>query len=162
MQTLAIAAFAAVALIVSAVADRKKTVAALHVAWRRFLSLVPSFLAMLTIVSLVFAVISRETIVRYLGQDSLVAASAIAAGLGSISLMPGFIAFPLAGILVDNGVARMVIAAFTTTLMMVGVVTYPIEKQYFGARVAILRNVLSLVVAAAVSIVVGIFFGEIR
>ncbi len=37
----------------------------------------------------------------------------------------------------------MVLAAFTTTLMMVGVMTYPVEKEYFGAKVTIIRNLIS-------------------
>jgi hypothetical protein len=45
--------------------------------------------------------------------------------------------------------------------MMVGVLTYPIEKQYFGARVTIMRNTVSLLIALIIAIVTGIFFGEI-
>ena len=55
----------------------------------------------------------------------------------------------------------MVLAAFSTTLMMVGVLTYPIESRYFGAKVTILRNLVSLFIAAAVAIATGIFLGEI-
>ena len=55
----------------------------------------------------------------------------------------------------------MVLAAFVTTLMMVGVLTYPIEKEYFGVRVTIIRNVLSLFIALVIAVMIGIFFGEI-
>jgi len=55
----------------------------------------------------------------------------------------------------------MVLAAFTTTLMMVGVLTAPIEKAYFGMRVTILRNVISFFIALIVAVVIGLFFGEI-
>jgi len=53
------------------------------------------------------------------------------------------------------------LAAFATTLMMVGVLTAPIEKAYFGMKVTIIRNVISLVIALIVSVMIGIFFGEI-
>ncbi len=56
--------------------------------------------------------------------------------------MPGFIAFPLSGILLSKGVPYMVISAFTTTLMIVGVLSYPVEKAYFGTKVTIMRNVV--------------------
>ena len=55
----------------------------------------------------------------------------------------------------------MVLSAFTTTMMMVGVLTYPIEKAYFGARVTIIRNAVSFLIALAIAMVTGIFFGEI-
>jgi uncharacterized membrane protein YraQ (UPF0718 family) len=147
-------------LIVSTIADRRKTWRALQIAARRLLSLLPSFLTMLAAVSIVLTLIPEEAIVRYLGGDNTSWAAMLAAALGSISLMPGFIAFPLAGILVNRGVAYMVLSAFTTTLMMVGVLTYPIETQYFGVRVAIVRNVLSLATACIVAILTGLYFGE--
>ena len=75
--------------------------------------------------------------------------------------MPGFIAFPLSGILLNKGVSYMVLSAFTTTLMMVGILTYPIEKEYFGVKVTIIRNIISFFIALAVAIMTGIFFGEI-
>lgn len=55
----------------------------------------------------------------------------------------------------------MVLSAFSTTLMMVGVLTYPIEKAYFGTKVTLMRNLLSLFIAVVVALMTGIFFGEI-
>jgi len=55
----------------------------------------------------------------------------------------------------------MVLSAFTTTMMMVGVLTYPIEKEYFGTRVTIIRNAVSFLIAIAVAMMTGIIFGEI-
>jgi len=54
----------------------------------------------------------------------------------------------------------MAIAAFTTTLMMVGVLTYPIERRVLGHRVTLLRNALSFVVALIVALAMGVYFGE--
>jgi uncharacterized membrane protein YraQ (UPF0718 family) len=45
--------------------------------------------------------------------------------------------------------------------MMVGVLTAPIEKAYFGLKVTIIRNVISFFIAIAVAIMIGLFFGEI-
>jgi hypothetical protein len=55
----------------------------------------------------------------------------------------------------------MVLSAFTTTLMMVGVLTYPVEKAYLGPKVTILRNVISFLIAFVVALLTGIFFGEV-
>lgn len=84
----------------------------------------------------------------------------IAALIGSIAAVPGFIAFPLAGILRDNGISYTVIAAFTTTLMMVGITTFPVEAAYLGNRVALIRNIIGFIIAILVALFIGLFFGE--
>jgi uncharacterized membrane protein YraQ (UPF0718 family) len=45
--------------------------------------------------------------------------------------------------------------------MLVGILTYPIEKAYFGIKVTIIRNMLSFFIAIVVALMTGIFFGEI-
>ena len=152
---------AAVLLLASVIADRKKTLRALQIAIRRFITILPSFLCMLAAVSIVLTVIPVRDIVRYLSAGNTIGATFVASGLGSITLMPGFIAFPLSGILLSKGVAYMVLSAFTTTLMMVGVLTYPVEKQYFGTRVTVIRNALSFIIAIVVALVTGLYFREI-
>jgi uncharacterized membrane protein YraQ (UPF0718 family) len=154
-------AITGLALIISLVVSRDKTLKALIISYRRFISILPAFLIMLVLASTVLFLIPDEVISSYLGVESNVAGILLASFLGSITLIPGFIAYPLAAILLTKGVAYMVLSAFTTTLMMVGILTYPIEKQYFGSRVTIMRNTISLLIALIIAIVTGIFFGEI-
>jgi uncharacterized membrane protein YraQ (UPF0718 family) len=116
---------------------------------------------MLILVSIVLFLVPEEVISNYLGSSNKFIGVLFASFFGSITLMPGFIAFPLCGILLKKGVAYTVLAAFTTTLMMVGVVTYPVEKKYFGVKVTIIRNAISLFIALIVAVMIGIFFGEI-
>ncbi len=77
--------------------------------------------------------------------------------LGSLVIIPGFIAFPLAGILFKEGVSLGILASFTTTLMMVGILTMPIEIKYFGKKMAYIRNVNGYLIAIIVSIVISIW-----
>ena len=116
---------------------------------------------MLILVSVVLFLTPNEVISNYLSGNNKYIGLLFGSFLGSIILMPGFIAYPLAGILLQKGVAYMVLSAFTTTLMMVGILTYPIEKEYLGARVTIIRNLISLFIALVVALVTGIFFGEL-
>jgi uncharacterized membrane protein YraQ (UPF0718 family) len=76
--------------------------------------------------------------------------------LGSITLIPGFIAFPLAAALLKSGAGYMQIAAFVSTLMMVGVVTLPMEIKFFGKKAAYLRNGLAFVFSLIVALVMGV------
>lgn len=151
----------AAALLASLIADRRKTLQALKIALGRFLKLLPPFLTMLSLVALILTALPSEVFVRYLGGDNLALTTGAAALLGSISLMPGFIAFPLSGLLLKQGVPYIVLAAFTTTLMMVGVVTFPIEQHYMGTKITLVRNLMSLLTALAVALIIGLYFGEL-
>jgi hypothetical protein len=55
----------------------------------------------------------------------------------------------------------MVLSAFTTTLMLVGIVTFPVEKEFFGVKVTIVRNVIYFFIAVIVAVIMGIVFKEI-
>ncbi|MGB9696549.1 MAG: permease [Ignavibacteria bacterium] len=123
-----------------------------------FLNLLPVILVVLILVSIFLFFLPNEIIVLYLGNDAGFIGYLIAAIIGSIALIPGFIAYPLAGILLKNGVSYPVIATFITTLMMVGVLTLPIEIKYFGVRTAILRNVLYFVGTIFIGIFIGLFY----
>ncbi len=150
-----------IACIFSVIADREKSIKALKVAVKKFLNILPGFLQMLIMVSVILYLIPDQIIAKYLGESSKLSGTIFGLIFGSITLMPGFIAFPLGGILLTKGVGYMSIAAFTTTLMNVGILTYPVEKEYFGVMPAILRNIISFLIAVIVTIVIGIFYGEV-
>ncbi len=148
-------------LIISLIANREKTLKAVKIAITKFIKIFPAFLTMLIFVSFILFLFPDEVISNYLNNSSKLISVLLASLFGSITIMPGFIAFPLSGILLNKGIPYMVLSAFTTTLMMVGILTYPIEKEYFGVKVTIIRNIISFFIALAVAIMTGIFFGEI-
>lgn len=150
----------AIALIISWLADKKKTQKALKIAFKKFKNILPAFLSMLIFISIVLYLIPHDLILRVLGNNNKYLGTLIASVIGSITLMPGFIAYPLAGILRQQGVPYMVLSAFTTTLMLVGLITIPIEKKYFGGKIAIIRNIICFVIALIVAGVTGVLFGE--
>ena len=75
---------------------------------------------------------------------------------GCITLIPGFVAFPLAASLLAAGAGYAQIAVFISTLMMVGIATLPLEIKYFGRKTALKRNVLALISAMLTSSVIGV------
>lgn len=149
------------ALLISIIVDRKKTLTAIKISYKKFINIIPAFLTMLILVSLVLFFVPDKMISNYLGSNDKLIGVTLASLFGSITLMPGFIAFPLCGILLKKGVGYMVLSAFTTTLMMVGILTYPIEKEYFGVKVTIIRNVISYFISLIVALAIGFFFGEL-
>ena len=145
-------AITAVALVASLIADRRKTLMGVRRGLRMFVNLLPTLVTVLAAVSLLMAAVHPTTLERWLGGGGPVpfVAALIA---GSIALIPGFVAFPLAGVLKDNGATTAVLAGFITTLLTVGVVTLPIEIRFFGRRIAILRNLLAFGGAVVVALV---------
>ena len=61
-----------------------------------------------------------------------------------------------AALLLQNGAGYMQIGAFVSTLMMVGIVTLPIEVKYFGKKITILRNVFAFVFSFIVAFIIGL------
>lgn len=150
-----------VLLVISAIADLSKTKKALRIAGKKLKKILPAFLDMLILVSIVLYFVPPEIILQYLGNSNQILAPIMAMLVGTIAFMPGFIAFPLSGILLQQGVSYTIIAIFTTSLMMVGIVTFPIEKEFLGVKVALIRNLLGVIMAVIVSIVIGLSYGEI-
>ncbi|MFH1429705.1 MAG: hypothetical protein ABIH39_08195 [Candidatus Margulisiibacteriota bacterium] len=150
-----------VLLLCSIIADYNKTWSALKIGWCSFAKIILPIMQMLILVSIVLFFVPATIISTYLGQNNGLWGVVIGCLLGSIALMPGFIAYPLSGILLKQGVSHMAIAAFVTTLMMVGILTYPLEKAYFGTKITIIRNCLSFVVAIIIALAIGLLYGEI-
>ncbi len=156
MFTIILYILAIVLLSMSFLKDKKKTKMALIKAWKSFENILPQFLSILIIIGIMLAVLSPDTISVLIGQQSGWIGLVIASIIGSITLIPGFVAFPLASALLKSGAGFMQIAVFISTLMMVGIVTIPIESKYFGKKVTVLRNGLAFVFSFIVAIAIGV------
>lgn len=155
MDTVILYLVTGVCLVFSFFKNREKTRIALKKAFKSFESILPQFLVVLILVSMALAVLDAETITVILGKDSGIWGVLVASLVGAITLIPGFVAFPAAAALLQGGAGVTQIAAFVSSLMMVGVVTLPLEIQFFGKRVAFLRNFLAYVFSLIAAIFVG-------
>jgi uncharacterized membrane protein YraQ (UPF0718 family) len=145
----------------SFLADRRRTLEALRIALRRFLKVALPFLFMLVLIAVFIVLVPESLLISLLGRENPWKGLAAAIPLGTISAMPGFIAYPLCGILLSRGAAYMVLSGFSASLMMVGFVTFPLERRYLGWKLALARNIASLLLALVVAIATGLVFGEI-
>ena len=143
-------------LFVSYLKDKNNTKIALKKAWRSFENILPSVLVVLLLVGFVLTVLDSQTISKLIGEESGIMGMIIALVVGSITLIPGFVAFPLASSLLNAGAGYAQIAMFISTLMMVGLETLPLESKYFGKKLSLKRNMLALIVAIVVSCVIGV------
>lgn len=128
---------------------------ALKKAWKAFENILPEFLVVILLVGFLLAILNTETISKIIGSESGWVGVILATIIGSITLIPGFVAFPTAAILLKNGAGYMQIVAFVSTLMMVGVVTIPVEIKYFGKKISVVRNLLAFLFSFIVALIIG-------
>jgi uncharacterized membrane protein YraQ (UPF0718 family) len=153
--------FIILCLVVSFMADRKRTLSGLKRGGRMFLNVMPTLLTVMVLMAVALYLIPAPLIASVLGEQGGALGFLLAASIGSIVLLPGFIAYPLCSTLMKQGASVPVIAVFVTTLMMVGVLTLPMESKFFGFKAALLRNGLSLLGAVVVAILMGLSYGRI-
>lgn len=131
---------AVVSLAVSAALSREKTKKAMKKAWNSFLNILPPLAAMLFFVSISIALLPERVIAALIGEESGFFGQVLASVIGSITLIPAFVAFPMAKVLLEHGAGVAQMAVFVSTLMMVGVATAPMEASFFGWKATLLRN----------------------
>lgn len=136
--------------------DAQKTKQALKTAFGMGRGMLESILSIIFLIGLILTLLPPEYIAEIVSTQSLFMATFFSAAFGTITLIPAFIAFPLVGTLVDAGVSIVPSVAFLTTLTMVGIVTFPLEKREFGLKFATVRNSLSFVFAMIIALVMGV------
>ncbi len=148
----------ALCLLASFIANRQKTWKGVKKGMMMFFKLLPTLLTVIILVSIVLFLTPNSVLLHYFGKEAGAWGYISAAVIGSVALIPGFIAFPLAGMLVKSGVSYAVISVFVTTLMMVGFITLPVEAKFLGFRVALTRNILSFFGALLIGSLMAIIF----
>ncbi|SHI51578.1 Predicted permease [Clostridium amylolyticum] len=143
-------------LIFSFIKDREKTKEALKKAFFMGKGMALSIFGVIFAIGLILALLPPEQIADIISKQNVYVATITAAAFGTITLIPAFIAFPLIGTLAGAGVGIMPSVAFLTTLTMVGIATFPLEKKEFGTKFTITRNVLSFVFAIVIAVAMGV------
>lgn len=142
--------------IVSIMKNKDKSKEAMKKSRGMMKNMIGDIIGIIFMIGLILTFIPPETIERVLGSGNTFLSSLVAAVVGSITLIPAFVAFPLVGSFVDAGASIVPGVAFLTTLTMVGVVTFPLEKKEFGTKFAVTRNLLSFGAAISIAILMGV------
>lgn len=144
------------AFIASLVKDKQKTFNSMKMAKGMMKNMVGQIIGILLLIGLILTFIPPEVIKSALGESNTFISTIVSALAGSITLIPAFVAFPLVGSLVDAGASIIPAVAFLTTLTMVGLVTFPLEKREFGLKFATIRNIFSFVFAIMIALAMGV------
>lgn len=149
--------FAAVFLLFSIIKSKKKTIQGVKIAKKMLINTFIEVAGIMAIVGLVLALLPPELIQRLLGNANKALSTVFGAAIGTVTIMPAVIAFPLSKSLYTSGAHLVAIAAFLTTLTMVGVATMPIEIEHFGKRFTFVRNGISFAAALLIAFAMGMF-----
>lgn len=140
----------------SIIKSRNKSKQAIGIAKKMFLNTFAEVLGVMAIVGLLLALFPPDLIKEILGSENKILSTIYGALVGTITIMPAFIAFPLSKSLYINGAHLVAIAAFLTTLTMVGFATFPIEVKHFGKKFTIVRNLISFLMALIIAFGIGV------
>lgn len=141
--TVVLYGLAALGLALSWRSDQGKTRAALAKARASLLVVLSPLVTVILLVALVLTALPPSILSRLVGAQSGFLGVLLASVAGSLTLIPGFAAFPMAKMLLDNGAGIVQVGVLVSTLMMVGMVTLPMERSIFGWKAAVARNVLA-------------------
>ncbi len=136
--------------------DRQKTRIALIKAWKSLVAILPTFAGVIALIGLVLAVLSPELISKAVGENTGFWGMLLTSVIGAVTLIPAFIAYPMAGSILNSGAGIMQITVFVSTLTMVGTVTAPLEAKYFGWKETLLRNGFSYIFCFVAAIIMGV------
>ena len=127
----------------------------MQVALKSLFRILPTVLLIIVIIGLLMAFVPPDQISRFIGEQAGFSGILVIAALGAVLHIPALISYPLAASLLQSGASIAAVAAFITTLTMIGVVTLPLEIKELGKKMALLRNGLSFIVAIAIALIMG-------
>lgn len=140
----------------SIIKNKSKTLNSMRMSSGMMKNMMGEIIGILFLIGLILTFIPPDTIRHYMGESNVLISTILSAFVGSITLIPAFVAFPLVGSLRDAGANIVPLVAFLTTLTMVGVVTFPLEKREFGSKFTIARNSLSFLFAVIIALLMGV------
>lgn len=146
-------------LTVSFLKDKNKTKKALIKGFKSFENIMPQFLFIILVVGVILSLLDADAISRIIGRESGMLGVFISAVVGSITLMPTFVAFSTADMLLKSGAGHAQVGALVSTLTLVGMVTFSLEAKYIGKKAAFLRNFIAFLFSFIVAFVIGKVIG---
>lgn len=135
--------------------DKGKTKKAFINGFKSWEKIMPQFLSIVIVISIILAILKPEIISKLIGENSGYLGVLLSSIIGSITVMPTFVAFSTGNILLQNGAGYAQVSALISTLTMVGLLTFTLEADYIGKKAAFYRNLLAFLFSFIVAIFMG-------
>ena len=142
-------------LLVSFSKDKEKTKKAVKNGLKSWEKIMPQFLSITIVISIILAILKPEIISNLIGESSSLLGVLLSSVIGSIAIMPTFVAFSTGNTLIQSGAGYAQVSALISTLTMVGLLTYTLESEYIGKKAAFYRNFLAFLFSFIVAAFMG-------
>ena len=135
--------------------DRGKTRTAVRVGLKQFVAMLPFFIAVFGVIGLLEVLLAPHQVQSLLGPQQGVLAPIYAALFGGLATGPPAAVFPLGRYLLGQHASIAAVATLLIAWVAVGTVSLPAEVRFFGARFAISRWALTMIVSVALGLLMG-------
>jgi len=142
-------------ILIAFIKDKEKTIESLKIAVKSFIKILPMVFAIIVIIGLLLGFVPPDQISKFVGEQSGILGVLLVGVVGAVLYIPALLSFPLAASLLESGASVSAVAAFITTLTMVGTITLPLEIKELGRKMAFLRNGISFVIAIIIALIMG-------
>ena len=142
-------------LLISFSKDKEKTKKAVKNGLKSWEKIMPQFLSITIVISIILAILKPEIISNLIGESSGILGVLLSSIIGSIAIMPTFVAFSTGNTLIQSGAGYAQVSALISTLTMVGLLTYTLESEYIGKKAAFYRNFLAFLFSFIVAAFMG-------
>lgn len=124
------------------------------------LSVVPLLMAAFLIAGLIQVLVSRETVTRWLGEESGWRGIALACVGGA--LIPGgpYVYYPIAAVLLKSGASLGVLVAFVTAKNLWSVSRLPLEFALLGSHLTVVRFAVTFLAPPLLGVAAEGLFGR--
>ena len=146
---------AVVGLFIAFAKDKDKTIKSLKMAGKSSIRMLPMVFVIIIIIGLLLGFVPPDQISRFIGEQSGMTGILLVGAVGAVMHIPSLLSFPLAASLLEDGASVSAVAAFITTLTMIGTITLPLEIKELGKKMALLRNGISFVIAIIIALIMG-------
>ena len=162
MGIIIVNAVAAIVLLVSLIANRRKTLQGLLVGLKVLKGMLPLLILVIILVGMLLGFIPQDFLAHTVGGKGGILGLGIAAVFGSFVAIPSVAIFPLAITLLKLAGAEAgffaiaTVGSLITTNSMVACLSFPIEMNIMGSRAAWTRLVLCFIAAVGVGLLMGV------
>lgn len=155
MTTLILYSLSLILLFLSFIKNKDKTKQAIKIGFKSFENVMPQFLGIIFIVGIILAILNPYMISSMIGSESGFLGVFFSSIIGSITMMPTFVAFSTGDTLLKSGAGYAQVGALISTLTLVGVMTFSLESKYIGKKGAFFRNFIAFIFSFLVAFILG-------
>ena len=147
---------AIIGFLIAFIKNKEKAIESLKMAGKSFIRMLPMIFIILIVIGLLLGFVPPEQISRFVGEQSGIGGVLLIGAVGALMHIPSLLSFPLAASILEDGASVTAVAAFITTLTMIGMITLPLEIKILGKKMALLRNGISFVIAILIAFIMGL------